>query len=58
MNAVSAVQQSFQQMANLLQVIATEPFNVAEKIAKTNIEMQIDGPVKEPFKGEQIDITA
>lgn len=57
MDSISAVQQSFQQMAALLKFISEEQFNITEKIAKTTVELQVDGVTKEPFKGEQIDIT-
>lgn len=57
MDSISAVQQSFQQMAALLKFISDEQFNITEKIAKTTVELQVDGVTKEPFKGEQIDIT-
>jgi len=57
MDSVSAVQQSFQQMAALLKYISDEQFNLTEKIAKATVEVQVSEATKEPFKGEQIDIT-
>lgn len=57
MNSIDTLQANFQQLSNLLQYIATEPFDIAQKITEANIEIQATGLTNEPGKGEQIDVT-
>ena len=55
MDSVQAIEASFTQLAQVLEMVATKPIEFAKKVADVDIEMQLKLS-QEQGKGEAIDI--